>query len=924
MTPAQWEKAGEVFHAALELPEGEREQWVRNTCDGDAEVLAEVLSLLESDGAAQFFASQVEPALASLAESSVPARHPLRVGPYRLVRQLGQGGMGTVYLGERDDDEYKTEVAIKLVRRGYDTDLILNRFYRERQTLARLHHPNIARLLDGGTTPDGMPYIVMEFIEGTQITEYCRERDLGVAQRLLLFLDVCKAVDYAHRQFVVHRDLKPGNIMVDKSGAVKLLDFGICKLLQAEPRGDDTVESGPLTPGYASPEQMRGDPVTVASDIYSLAAVLYELLTGAKPHQLTGESIHEVERRICEEEVREPSSVVASRSLARQLEGDLDTILMFALQREPERRYASVEQFAEDIRRYLSHQPVTARKDTLAYRLRKLLRRRGGTIAAAAAVVAALSAGTILSIRSARIANENLALVRRLSNTFVFDVYDSVRELPGSTKARQLIVRTGLEYLDNLSRNAANDSGLQRELASAYRRIGDVQGDVTAANLGDTNAAIASYGKALGLLDAVLRAEPGERSAILEWLIVTERLGSIRASGTDPAGAIDNFARAGQRAEAWLRDHPGDPDVSRRLAELHNLTANAMIRQGDYDGARKAFVRAQTLLLPLEGQHADHLDIRRSLAVAFAGIGRCDSRAGRLKEALANHRNAIERAEALVSAAPDNVSLQRLLMISYSHAGDVLGNPRLSNLGDPAGAGTAYEKMAAVAQRIHVADPADLRARSDYGIALGRLALIQLEQDRHRGIVTMRKSLTVLDEALRVAPGNALVASDFATFQMFLGDALRATGEPGPAIEAYRISLDRVGKLVSGGAPATATAFVMTCRKLGEMIAAQGHRAESLDLARRALEFAKPGSPGEKTRAAAARPLLVARAHGAAGSILAVLAAGPARAESDRAEAANHLRLGLEAYAKIRPGRPLSADLKAEMRALDRYLEAVK
>lgn len=290
-----------------------------------------------------------------------------------------------------------------------NTGIILNRFYRERQTLARLQHPNIARLLDGGTTAEGEPYIVMEFIQGEKITDYCREHELSTGRRLEVFLDVCKAVEYAHRHFVVHRDLKPGNILVDRSGAVKLLDFGICKLLQAQVAGDETAEFGPtpLTPDSSSPEQIRGEATTIVSDVYSLAAVLYELLTGVKPHKIAEYTLRGIERGICEGEIPKPSSVCESRALSRQLQGDLDNILLLALQKVPRRRYESIELFAADIRRHLAHQPVKARPDTLAYRTGMFVRRRHGLVVSGAVVLLTLVAGVLVSMRSARIPNEN-------------------------------------------------------------------------------------------------------------------------------------------------------------------------------------------------------------------------------------------------------------------------------------------------------------------------------------------------------------------------------------------------------------------------------------------------------------------------------------------------------------------------------------
>jgi eukaryotic-like serine/threonine-protein kinase len=298
MTPESWRHVGELFHEAVALPPGERTAWAVQACAGDQEILRELSSLLESDRKARegFVHDQVKAGLVGFYEQEARAREPERAGPYRLVREIGKGGMGTVYLGRRDDQEYDIDVAVKLVTPGMDTGFVLQRFRRERQILASLDHPHIARLLDGGTIGDDVPYIVMEYVDGLRITEYYRQRQLSVEQRLRLFLDVCGAVEHAHRRFVVHRDIKPGNILVTHAGVVKLLDFGICKLLYSDPLGQDTItEAGRLmTPDYASPEQIRGEPVTVVSDVYSLAAVLYELLTASfrQPHAARNRADH--------------------------------------------------------------------------------------------------------------------------------------------------------------------------------------------------------------------------------------------------------------------------------------------------------------------------------------------------------------------------------------------------------------------------------------------------------------------------------------------------------------------------------------------------------------------------------------------------------------------------------------------------------
>jgi serine/threonine protein kinase len=341
MNPQQWEAIGEIFEQVVVLPTQHRAAVLDRECGDDAAVRNEVDSLLASHRAAGgFLQDRLKGAFVSFLETSTAAQ-PTRVGPYRLVRELGRGGMGTVFLAERDDDQYHSRVAIKLVRPGMDVEFILARFRRERQTLARLQHPNICRLLDGHTTDTGLPYIVMEYIDGRWLTDYARERSLDVKERLRLFLDVCSAVDYAHRNFIVHRDLKPSNILVDRDGVPKLLDFGICKLLTTDAVTPNDTVAAPMTPNYASPEQVQGEPVTILSDVYALGAVLYELLVGFCPRrfdQLTPAAI----ARTIETPIAIPSVAAEDHVTTRQLKGDLDNILMRALDSDPERRYESV------------------------------------------------------------------------------------------------------------------------------------------------------------------------------------------------------------------------------------------------------------------------------------------------------------------------------------------------------------------------------------------------------------------------------------------------------------------------------------------------------------------------------------------------------------------------------------------------------
>jgi tetratricopeptide (TPR) repeat protein len=920
MTPERWKRAGELFHAALAEPAGRRRQWVENTCAGDPEMAAEVLSLLGSDAEAGpgYFERRMEPAVASLL-SAARDEAPARAGPYRLVRELGRGGMGTVYLGERDDEAYQTQVAIKLVRRGMDTDLILNRFYRERQTLARLQHPNIARLLDGGTTAEGHPYIVMEYVEGEKITTYCRERGLSIPARVRLFLDVCRAVEYAHRNFVVHRDLKPGNILVDATGAVKLLDFGICKLLPTPlESGDETMEAGPplLTPDYASPEQIRGDRITVASDVYSLTAVLYELLTGAKPHRIEEYTLRGIERGICDGEIRVPSAACGIAGDARQLRGDLDTILLHGLQKEAERRYESVEQFAEDLRRYMAHEPIRARGDSAIYRLRKFVRRRRGALVAAVAVLMTMAVGVAASMRSARIANENVRLVRQLSNTFVYDVYDAVGDLPGATRARQIIVRTGLKYLEDLARGARGDAELQRELAAAYRRMGDVQGNVMGANLGNTADALASYGRALALLDEVARLQGEDRETARERIEIYRRIGGVREYAGDAAAALASYHDAEVISERLLAGYPDDRNVAWRLAELYIRSSHVRRRRAEYEDARKGYARAAELLSGKWSPNDPNGFVSRTVAAAYSGLAQCDAYLGRLRESLASHREVLRQREAAARAEPNSISVQRELMFAYSHAGDVLGNPNLPNLGDAAGAAEVYGRMIEVARRIHEADPADLRAKSDYGIALARFAAVLPPERSTTRIRLLRQAIALTRDVLRVNPDNASTRSDLALQLNFLGDALDLAGDRDGARATFREALSLIEPKLRSGTAAVVTASLQLCRKLGMLLAAGGQRSEALALGRRALEIADPAGPVMPGRPPEFQRSAAARSAGAMGHIY--LAAG------DAAEARSWLEKARGQYQAMEGRAGYTDTHRRELRATEKALEGLR
>ena len=517
MSPVtDWARVKDLFARGLEMLAADRDAWLEGEAAGDAELLREVRSLLASHEAPGAFLADLsgQARIAALSVSDGQAGD--RIGSYRLVELIGSGGMGDVFKAVRDDDQYQAQVAIKLMRGDVRNPLVERRFRTERQILAQLDHRNIARLLDGGTTAHGLPYVVMELVSGAPIDRHCDEQKLGTRERVLLFLQVCAAVSYAHRHLVVHRDLKPGNILVTADGSVKLLDFGIAKLLEPDPAtgttGEETrTQFRAMTLEYASPEQVSGGIVTTVSDVYSLGVVLYRLLTGQSPYRASANEAARMAEILGDAAPTRPSQVTAER---RGIDADLDTILLMALRKEPARRYGSVEQFANDLRNFLSGKPVVARRGTFGYRLGKFVRRNAVPIAAAGFVAASLVGGLVFSLREAHIANEQRVIaqrhfdgVRKLANK-LFDFHDEIADLPGATKAREHLLATSLEYLDALYQEAGTDRTLQEELGVAYRRIADIQGAPHAGNTGDTQAAAQSYARSAALLAPLQRAEP--------------------------------------------------------------------------------------------------------------------------------------------------------------------------------------------------------------------------------------------------------------------------------------------------------------------------------------------------------------------------------------------------------------------------------
>jgi eukaryotic-like serine/threonine-protein kinase len=777
MNPERWQRVKQVLEGALAVDPTGQPAYLDRARDGDAELRDEVESLLQHHQlAATGFLKQAAIQLTPSSAKDLPSpRIGRRLGVYQILDEIGEGGMGAVYRAARVDGQYEKQVAIKLVRGGYDTSSVLERFRHERQILASLDHPNIARLLDGGTTEDGVPYLVMELIEGEPIDKYCNTHSLNVSQRLQLFRQVCSAVQYAHQRLVIHRDIKPSNILVTSEGAPKLLDFGIAKILDPSASGETTLLH-PLTPGFASPEQVRGESITTASDVFSLGVVLYQLLTGTSPY--SGVATHEMARAVCEFEPGRPSAV-SLRSLQgkssagegtpakrqRRLLGDLDNIVLKALRKEPQRRYGSAEQFAEDIRRHLEGLPVNARQGSWNYRAGKFIKRHKAAVAASLIVVLSLVIGMAMTLREKRIAEQRFNDVRKLANSLIFEVHDSIRDLPGSTEARKLLVRRGLQYLDSLNKQAKGDTSLQAELAAAYEKVGDVLGYRYAANRGDTAGALESYRKAMIIRESLAATESSE-SRLLALTSDYIRLANVLESRGDLAGALAEMRKALPITQRMAASNTS-ATVADQLGGTYYFTAMILGQTGDRDGQLKMYQEAASTHEAGLRVDASNTKLKTHMAGAYAGMALALQKKGDLGQAIPLQTKAVQILEEVSSANPNVGPLREYLGEAVLRLAGFK-----KDQGDGAGALETHRRGHQIFQELVAADPKDSLARANVGFAsVGMGNSLVMSGQLDDAVPALQAAVASFQAMSPESAGNRYVRTGLASAYAGLGEA---------------------------------------------------------------------------------------------------------------------------------------------------------
>jgi serine/threonine protein kinase/tetratricopeptide (TPR) repeat protein len=804
LTGERWLRLQSIFQEAADLSADLQVPFIDRATAGDADLRDELLQMLAHSGDATERIFRVVGRAAHQAVAG-PRWIGHRFGPYRIIREIGRGGMGVVFEARRDDAEYEKTVALKVAPEWRDLERLRERFRNERQILAGLEHPNIARFLDGGTEDD-VPFFAMEFVEGRPITEWSLDRNLTIRQRVQLFRQVCAAVHYAHQNLVVHRDLKPANILVDQHGAPRLLDFGIAKLLTPEPSDDTaTTEAHVWTPDYTSPEQVRGGLVTVRTDVYSLGLILYELLSGERGQASDTSSPLALDRSICEVEPPLASVRAAAKGderSSRELRGDLDTIVAMAIRKEPERRYGSVAELDADLGRYLEGHPVQARPNTIPYRVSRAIVRHRWAAISAILLAATLAGGVIATVYEARRAERRFQQVRKLANTFVFDVHDSIEDLPGATKARKLIVSTALEYLENLSQEAGGDTGLLIELAAAYEKIGDVQGNQTASSLGDTRAALASLTRAEMMLSP-LNAR-GDSRAKLPLTNVEQKLAGLQEALGDRKAAAQHFGKARDLSRQLIQEHPNDLKALGVAANAFAGNARFAATLQDPGAALAAAKEAESTGQRMMELNPASIEAKDFLTVSYSTKGTAYRALGQPDLAAQNYRAAVAIREAIVRDHPDIAGYRRALLIAYGHLGDALGPPRANGLGDLAGARAAFAKAAEIAEWLSEHDRADRRSLFDLAIARVRLATVYMAEPGHatEALPLLRSAESILQKLEEQDPAHHGYRMQSLIVDRKTGDALAALGQSAEAAQRYQRS--RVTAETFRGAPTEA------------------------------------------------------------------------------------------------------------------------
>ncbi|MBP6005091.1 MAG: serine/threonine protein kinase [Pyrinomonadaceae bacterium] len=806
MDTAKWQSIKGLMSELLDLPESERAAALER--EPDAEIRNEVELLLAAHDSSDRFIERpflIEHGIAP--DETADKMIGQQIEDYLILDRIGTGGMGAVFLTRRLHSDFTQKVALKLIKRGMDSEAILKRFATERRILSTLKHPNIAALVDGGISSEGLPFFVMEYVDGMPLNQYCRENDLSLNERLELFYKICSAVEHAHRNLVVHRDLKPSNILVTADGTPKLLDFGIAKLLTDDGSATaETLTQGKIfTPEYASPEQILGKPVSTSTDVYSLGVILYELLVDHRPFDVRGKSFDEIVEGICRTESPKPSDTAdqphitvddapAARRIPRtHLRGDIDNIVLKALRKDPTERYGSVQEFSADIRRYLSGMTVMARPQTLGYQFGKYVRRHKAAVSAAALVVISLVAGASIATWQAVVAQRERAKaerrfsdVRKLANSFLFEFHDAIQDLKGATPARKLVIERALPYLDDLAREAADDDSLQNELAKSYRQLGEIQGHPSFPNIGDVSGGIDSFRKAIVIGNELVSRNPNNREYRFNLAWFHSMIGDMfERAAYDTPKAVENYQIAVGLFRELNTENAADQNVMQGLLTGYERVGNIKAKSGELNAAindyRESLAMAETLLA-LDPAKSER---QRDVYLSYYEIGRAFQADGKYREALEQYSKGRAMLLKSLTSNPESADIQRLLGIND----DLSANSHLE-LGEIDIANTLANNALSIREKLFAADPTNIQVYGDLTVSLDTAGDLRVKAGDVAGALKLlNRSLEMREAALKQDPTMTLAKRYVAISRNKIAAAYRVKGDLSAALAQLNTAL---------------------------------------------------------------------------------------------------------------------------------------
>jgi eukaryotic-like serine/threonine-protein kinase len=807
MTSERWERIREVLEKALELAPDERSGFLDAACSSDPTLRKEVEALL-ADSAnlpSGFLQSSAMAELISAELESVNSAAALEEGQefaqrFRLIRRLGEGGMGQVWLAEQILP-VRRQVALKLIKAGMYDEAVVQRFQSERQSLAIMEHPAIAKVFDAGTTPQGQPYFVMEYVPGLPITEYCDQKKLTIRERLELFIETCEGVQHAHQKAIIHRDLKPANVLVievDGKPVPRIIDFGLAKAVTQQIAGDALrTQFGNLvgTPGYMSPEQADTNvqDIDTRTDVYSLGVVLYVLLSGREPFeskQGQKQQLDELLRKLREDEPSRPSTRISGdhhssnviaearstepRQLTRMLRGDLDWITMKALEKDRARRYGTPSELAADIRHYLSHEPVLARPASAAYRSGKFVKRHKLALVVASVFALMVLAGAVAIVREAQIARMQEARaerrfesLRKLTNSMLFEFHDSIATLPGSTSARELVVSRALEYLQQIEAEANNDPATLRDLAAAYERIGLIRADEGSPHLGGAGSyeqAKELYGKALKIRQKLASLDPANATLKLELADTLFNLARIHEQLGDMSGALQ-FLEQRLAIQEELQKKQASDTLTFEAAQTLIRMGALHVWLGDRASALAYESRALDIGKGLLKANPNSVQARITVWRSLTWSGWALKLQRKFKDAAASWRGALAISQGLASEDPNNTTYQRFLISDHGNLCE-----SLAYAGEFSDVRSHCEKAITINQTMVNSDRNNAQALADLGnsnMTMG-LALYLMHSPQQSLVYEQRAASIYQDLAVR-DPDSLSNALDRSESLLYLG-----------------------------------------------------------------------------------------------------------------------------------------------------------